>query len=287
MKLLPSAKTLSHDESSNSFGQFLKFWRGVHQLSQEELAHRIESSPRHISRLENGSSRPSQSMVEQLAAALNLGRRDQSHLMLAAGYAPVEPVQDFHSPEMKWLRKAMVMKLQSLDPYPASVIDSAANILMVNRGWLSFYSKLLSPDELADIRNFYDFLFDSRLAGEAVSDWSDTLSLVVMSIQQSVLLYNRPEDRATLERLLASESLPADWRQRAAAVEPMASFRVEISVGGQRQRFFSVSTMVGALGPTAFVSEPRLTVSVLYPEEAGLELQSFLDPNVSHPLLPY
>lgn len=226
-------------------------------------------------------------MLEQLAQALNLGRRDQSHLMLSAGYAPVEPAQDFHSPEMKWLRKAMAIKLRSLDPYPASVIDSAANILMVNRGWLSFYSGLLSPEELAGIRNFYDFLFDSRLAGEAVSDWSDTLSLVVMSIQQSVLLYNRPEDRATLERLLASESLPDDWCQRAAAIEPMASFRVEIPVHGQRQRFFSVSTMVGALGPTAFVSEPRLTVSTLYPEDASLELESFLDPNLSHPLLPY
>ena len=121
------------------FGRFLKFWRGVHSLSQEELAHRLDSSTRHISRLENGSSRPSETMAQDIAAALELGQRDRNYLMLSAGYTAIEEKQDFHDPALKWLRKAMVLTLRSLDPYPAALTDGLGNLLMVNRGWVGFY----------------------------------------------------------------------------------------------------------------------------------------------------
>ena len=80
--------------------------------------------------------------------------------------------------------------------------------------------------------------------------------------------------------------MPDDWQQRAARTEPMASFRVQLNVEGALRRFFSVSTMAGALGPNAFVSEPRLTITTLYPEE-DLDLASMQDDGVSHPLLYY
>ncbi|WP_373091958.1 helix-turn-helix domain-containing protein, partial [Zhongshania sp.] len=54
-------------ETKSVFGRFLKFWRGVHGMSQETLAGRLGSSPRHISRMENGSSRASEAMVLDIA----------------------------------------------------------------------------------------------------------------------------------------------------------------------------------------------------------------------------
>lgn len=274
-------------EELPSFGRFLKFWRGVHRLSQEQLAFSLDSSPRHISRLENGSSRPSEAMVLDIARALKLGRRDQNHLLIAAGFAPRDERVDFYSPEYKWLRNAVTMTLQALDPYPACLVDNSTNILMVNRSWLGFYSRLMPLEELNEISNFYDFMFSSQTAENAVSNWEDTLSAILMSIQQSALFSNDPQVQATLDRLRSYPSVPSDWQQRAASVEPMASFRVQLAIEGVVRRFFSVSTTVGSLGPTAFASEPQLTITALYPEDRELNVDAFADTDLQHPLLFY
>ena len=278
---------MADQNSEPAFGRFLKFWRSVHEVSQEELAFRLDSSPRHISRIENGTSRPSEAIILEIGRVLELGNRDLNHLLIAAGYAPQEEKVDFHSPDLKWLRKAMTLHLRALDPYPASLADSSSNLLMVNRGWVSFYSHIVSPQELANVSNFYDFIFSRQGAGTVVSNWEDTLSGILMSFQQSALFSNDQADRLTLERLGTHPSVPADWRQRAAKFEPMASFRVQLNIGGALRRFFNVNTTVGALGPAAFLSEPRLTVSTLYPEDEEFDLAALINPDLSHPLLFY
>lgn len=273
--------------SELAFGRLLRFWRGVRKISQEELAHRVESSPRHISRLENGRSLPSKALVQDLAGELSLGERDSNHLLLSAGFNPVVTRVDFNSPQMRWLRKAMILTLRALDPYPATLIDGASNILMVNRGWVGFYSSAIPREQLSRVSNHFDFLFSRQGGGSLMSGWEDTLSVILMSLQQGVLMSGDPENQRTLERLLASPNVPADWQQRGAALEPMASYRVEVEFNGARQRFFSVSQTVGAMGPNAYVSEPHLTVTTLYPEDETLDLSALTEGDLQHPLLAY
>ena len=81
--------------------------------------------------------------------------------------------------------------------------------------------------------------------------------------------------------------MPADWRQPAAGLEPMASYRVQGEFAGAPRRFFNVSQIVGAMGPNAFVSEPQLTVNTLHPEDEGLDLSSPVEGELQHPLLFY
>ncbi len=269
------------------FGRFLKFWRGVHGVSQEELAGRLGSSPRHISRLENGSSRASENLVLDIARVLNLGKRDLNHLLIAAGFAPNEQRVDFNAPEMKWLRKAMTMHLRTLDPYPAAVVDGSVNILMVNRGWVKFYGDLVDSRELASASNFYDFIFAQGGGESAVGNWADTLSAILMSIQQSALLTGDEGADRALTRLQSYPCVPEDWSQRAAHTEPMASFRVQINIAGELKRFFSVGTMAGALGPSAFASQPQLSIITLYPEDEEHDFALQTDEPLSHPLLFY
>ena len=271
------------------FGKFLKFWRDVHQFSQEDLAGRLHCSPRHISRLENGYSRPSESIVLDIASTMNLGRRDLTHLLIAAGYAPKEKHIDFNAPELKWLRKALLMNLRALDPFPASVVDKSTNILMVNRGWVNFYSLMATESKLALVTNFYDFIFNYSASKNIVNNWPDTLSTILMSIQQNALFTDDEAAYNTIERLQRSPSVPPDWRQRAARTEPMASFRIQLDINGTLKRFFSMATMVGAIGPSAFASEPQLSIVTLYPENEN-EADTFIlekDQHLSHPLLFY
>jgi transcriptional regulator with XRE-family HTH domain len=270
-----------------AFGRFLKFWRGVHSLSQEDLAEKLDSSPRHISRLENGSGRASETLVLEIAKALNLGKRDLNHLLISAGYAAQEDKVDFHSPEMKWLRKSMLYTLKALDPYPTAIMDGSANILMVNRAWVGFFRNSIPQALLDKVNNHYDFLFSREGAGKDVSQWEDTLSLILMSLQQKVLFSNAPAEQAELERLLNLPVVPKDWQQRASKIEPMASFRVQTEINGVLQKFFSVSSTVGAIGPAAYVSEPQLTINTLYPEDESMALASLIHDDLIHPLLFY
>lgn len=270
-----------------TIGRFVRFWREVHGLSQEELAFRLDSSQRHISRIEGGSGRPSEAMVKDIATVMELGQRDSNHLLIAAGYAPIVKQVDFHAPELKWLRKAMVMTLRALDPYPTAILDSSGNFLMVNRGWVGFYQHSIDPKNLKQMTNYYDFIFSREGAGNIISNWENTLSVILMSLTQLGLFSNKEADIALVQKLAQHPSVPEDWKQRAAQLEPMASYRVQMQIDNALRRFFSVISTVGALGPNAFVSEPNLSIQTLYPEDEDFDISSFLDDKLEHPLLFY
>ena len=200
---------MPNSDTNFAFGRFLKFWRGVHHLSQEQLADLINSSPRHISRLENGSSRPSHSMVTDISSAFNLGERDSNHLLIAAGFVPISGDLDFHAPELKWLRKAMTLSLRAMDPYPATLANESNDILMVNRGWVGLFSQTINKAALDRVTNNYEFLFSREGAGNFVSGWEDTLSVILMSLEQKALFSNNPHDNELRNRLAKHKEVPS------------------------------------------------------------------------------
>lgn len=273
--------------NNQRFADYLKFWREVFQLSQEQLAERVGSSTRHISRLENGSSNPSEALIGQIAATLNLGRRDSSHLRIAAGYAAKETPQEFHGPELKWLRSAMLRTLQALDPHPTTLTDSSGQILMVNKAWVGFYTDKVDAQRLKQTVNLYDFLFNDGGSSKLTEEWKNALSLIIMAFKQNVMLNGSAQENQTLQRILNYPSVPADWMQRAARLEPRASFKIRIEHQGKLQAFYSVSQTVGAIGPAAYLTEPKLSINTLYPEDAELSLDELLNHSLTHPLLFY
>ncbi|BFM11238.1 hypothetical protein R50072_13910 [Simiduia litorea] len=277
---------MSKSTHSKAFGRFLRFWRGVHTLSQEELAERLGSSPRHISRLENHASAPSEALVEEIAKTLNLGERDRNHLRIAAGFYVQETAVDYNDTHLRWLRKAMGLTLKALNPFPTALTDSTGKILMVNQAWVNFYQPRIGASNLEKVTNLYDFLFTQMGDSTLLTGWEDTLSMILMALKQNAMLSNSDRDLTTFERYLTHKNVPADWAQRAAKLEPMASYRLQINYAGKLQRFYNVSQTVGALGPAAYLAEPRLTVSTLYPEDESLDLTDLVDPKTKHPLLP-
>lgn len=277
---------MDSSHTSHAFSRLLKFWRGVHKISQEALALRLDSSARHISFLENGRAHPSKEMVEKIANELKLGSRDKSHLMVSAGYIPPSETVDFQSDEMKWLRNAMIMTLKSLDPYPATLSGAYGKILMVNKGWVGFFRQSHTQEQLNAVTNHFEFMFD-RMGGEELTEsWKNTLSVVLMSLTQNVLMADE-DYPAIWHRLTSHPDLPADWQQRAAQLEPMASYRVQISMQGQLRNFYNISQSVGATGPNAYVSEPHLFTTTLYPEDQSDDLSGLVTDDLTHPLLFY
>ena len=284
----PMSAVVSGSQSRNwiAFSRFLKFWREIFQVSQEDLAFRLNSSPRHMSRLENGISRPSEQIIHQIAHVLPLGRRDLNHLLLSAGYS-ITDAGEAEAREHRWLMKAMLMHLKAVDPCPAVVLDSSANIVMVNRGWVGFFSEILGADKLQQIVNFYDLIFGLAEELGLTDEYEDMLSLVLMSIQQRALFTDDAASKALVERLASYPSVPPDWQRRAADQDPQASFRIKIKMGDVSRYFMNVGTMACSLGPNAFVCEPYYSVMALYPE--GDEPFDFpaAPADLNHPLLFY
>src|SRR5690606_32479382 len=113
-------------------GELLREWRNRRRISQLELSLQAEVSSRHLSFVETGRSRPSRAMVLRLGDCLGVPLREQSRLMLAAGYAPVFEERPLEAAGMGPVREAVRRILAGHDPYPAVVVDRAWNMVDAN-----------------------------------------------------------------------------------------------------------------------------------------------------------
>src|SRR5437660_12741406 len=87
-------------------GGLLRQWRQRRRLSQLDLAVEAEVSPRHLSFVETGRSRPSRELVLHLAEHLDVPLRERNSLLLAAGYAPLYGQRSLEAEEMGPVRDA-------------------------------------------------------------------------------------------------------------------------------------------------------------------------------------
>jgi transcriptional regulator with XRE-family HTH domain len=98
-----------------------------------DLAFDVGVSPRHLSFVETGRSRPSPELVVALADRLEVPLRERNTLLLAAGYAPRYTECSLEDPAMKRIRDSLQRMLDAHDPYPGVVIDRRWNVVLTNR----------------------------------------------------------------------------------------------------------------------------------------------------------
>lgn len=102
-------------------------------MSQLDLALEAGISPKHLSFLETGRSRPSREMVLLLTEQLNVPLRERNVLLLAAGYAPAFPERPLHNGALGAARQGVELILAGHEPYPALAVDRHWTLLMANR----------------------------------------------------------------------------------------------------------------------------------------------------------
>lgn len=131
----------------NTIGTHLKQWRARRGISQLDLAYTAGVSPRHLSFVETGKSKPSPELVLALALHLDVPLRERNTLLLAAGYAPRYEESSIDDPAMQAVRSALRRLLDAHDPFPGMVLDRRHDIVMTNHA-ADFFIGLL-PDHLA------------------------------------------------------------------------------------------------------------------------------------------
>lgn len=113
-------------------GLLIREWRQRRHFSQLDLAHRAEVSPRHLSWIETGRSRPTSAMVLRLCRHLEVPLRQQNQVLLAAGHAPAHPEHGLGDPPMAEANAALETILAAHAPYPALVVDRRWDLVSAN-----------------------------------------------------------------------------------------------------------------------------------------------------------
>jgi len=113
-------------------GPLLRDWRRRRRLSQLDLALEAGISPRHLSFVETGRSRPSAAMVLRLTEHLDVPLRERNQLLLAAGHAPVYGQRDLDEPAMGPVREAVELVLRAHEPHPALAVDRHWGLVAAN-----------------------------------------------------------------------------------------------------------------------------------------------------------
>ncbi len=161
------------------FGAQLKDWRNRRRMSQLDLGLAANVSSRHISFLETGRSRPSQSMVLQLCECLEVPRLGRNTLLTAAGFAQAYRRRALDEEDMAPVRAAVEWTLKRHDPYPAMALDRHWTLIDMNRT----ASMLLSGAGLAKGDSLLAMMTDFEHLASLLENWREVVQHIIVRLR--------------------------------------------------------------------------------------------------------
>lgn len=180
------------------FGQQLRLWRAHAGKSQLALASEAGTTPRHLSFIETGRSRPRTELVLRLATALDIPIRERNALLVAAGLPPTFPAFALDDEAMKPIQRVLDRILASHEPYPAWVGSRGFRFISANRAAEAFFPGLcsMSPEAIVEL------WFGPGPFRDMVENWQDVVHAGVAALRREAL---RACDPALTELLRRAE----------------------------------------------------------------------------------
>jgi transcriptional regulator with XRE-family HTH domain len=163
-----------------------------------DLALDVGVSPRHLSFVETGRSRPSPELVLAVATHLEVPLRERNTLLLAAGYAPRYSQSSLGDPAMQRVTASLQRMLDAHDPYPGVVIDRQWNVVLANAAASAITAGL--PEALRQpVTNVYRICLHPDGLASVTTNFTDWATYLLHQLRRSIVLTGDPE----LERLAA------------------------------------------------------------------------------------
>ncbi|MEM6292083.1 MAG: helix-turn-helix domain-containing protein [Myxococcota bacterium] len=137
--------------AASVFGRMLRAWRQRRGLSQLSLATEAGTSPRHLSFLETGRSRPGHDLVVRLADALQIPARERDDLLEAAGLPTAGPAP-FEPDALEPFLRAVGQLLEKHAPYPGCALDGYGQVVQVNAAFERLWPGAtgMTPEQAVD-----------------------------------------------------------------------------------------------------------------------------------------
>lgn len=138
--------------SPTPFGRMLREWRGRRGLSQLALAAQAETTPRHLSFIETGRSRPGRELILRLAEAMDVPIRQRNALLEAAGLGAAYAERELEADVVQPFLDAVELVLHNHEPYPACAIDGLGRVQRTNDAFERFWpgAKSLTAEQAVD-----------------------------------------------------------------------------------------------------------------------------------------
>lgn len=180
------------------FGQQLRLWRRRRGLSQLQLASRAETTPRHVSFIETGRSRPGRELVLRLAECMSLPVRDRNALLVSAGLPPAFPEHDLDQEQMRPFRIAVEAVLHRHEPYPACAMDGLGRVRLTNAGFRALWpgADQASPEEAIDA------FFGPGPMREMIENWAEIAWAYAEGRRLEAMRTSDPRVSALADRVL-------------------------------------------------------------------------------------
>ena len=269
---------VSRDEST--FGVQLRRARLSRKLSQESLASAAGISPRHMSFLETGRSRPGRDVILRLGEALEMTANQCNTMLRLAGFAPAYAPGDLAPDERFLARDAVSKLLQSQNPIPAVASDALGHVIEMNEAARLLFT--FGGTELKAGDNLFEFFFANESLRKSMSNWEDVAPALLHHLEQEAL--NAP-DKTKAQRLVARLRRMAGVERPGGTELPIFDFKVR--QGGGVLHFVSNYSTFGAPYDATMQS---IRIECFFPGDA--ETREFLNrltemaPRVSPPEAP-
>jgi transcriptional regulator with XRE-family HTH domain len=154
----------------SGFGRLLRFLRERRGLSQLALSSGAGTTPRHLSFVETGRSRPGRDLILRLATALQLSSREINQLLGLAGFQAARAEYQFGDQRIEPYRAAIEAVLENHNPYPGCAMNGAGDILLANKGYKDFAPTALTSTPEERVETFFNPLGD---APKLVENWAE------------------------------------------------------------------------------------------------------------------
>ena len=249
-------------------GPLVRQWRTQRARSQMDLALQVGVSPRHLSFVETGKSRPSPELIEAIGVHLDIPLRDRNAMLLAAGYAPRYGRTPLDDAALADVVASLRRLLAAHEPYPGVVLDRQWNVVLANAAagrmtaglpshltepTVNVFRASLHPDGLARVTaNFDDW------AGYLVSQLDRLIAITndagLQAVRAEVLEY--PAVRAAVTRRQTAP--PAPTR------ELLVPFQLAVGDG-----VVSMFTTLTSFGAPRDITLDELAVELFFPADAA------------------
>jgi len=243
---------------SSPFGQQLRHWRRRSGVSQLDLAVQAGTSPRHVSFIETGRSRPGRDLVLRLAAALDVPIRERNTLLTSAGLPPAYPDRELTDQSMRPVKLVLDRVLARHEPYPAWVVGRGMRFLASNRGAEALFPGLcsLQPHEIVDL------WFGPGPFRDMVENWPDVVWAGVAALRREA---TRSSDAQLLDLLQRVEAHARSIaRPDAEAVPDLPVICPRLSIDGHTIR--TISTVM-RFDTAVEVTASELRVELMLPAD--------------------
>jgi len=255
--------------ATRTVGPLVRDWRTRRRRSQLDLALEVGVSPRHLSFVETGRSRPSPELLLAVAEHLDVPLRERNTLLLAAGYAPRYSHTRLDDRSMERVRVTLQRLLDAHDPYPGVVVDRSWDIVVANAAAGALVAGLPASVTMPRLNVFRLCLHPDGLAGRTVNfpEWSAYL----LGELHRAAAASADADLAAL--VAEIEGYPniepsAGWRHGTADGELPLLVPLRLRTESSELSMF---TTITTFGTPQDVTLSELAVELFYPADDGTE----------------